>query len=322
MCLVSVIMPTYNSAKYIRESIISVVNQTFTDWELIVVNDESTDDTKEIVEEFCKQDNRITLVNQKNKKQAAARNTSIKASKGKFLAFLDADDIWHNKKLEIQLSVLIKNQNIDVIYTSGISLFQSSSITASYPITSGFLKGDEAYKKLFFNNFVPNLSVLLKRNWVDIIGLQDESLNIVGCEDWDYWIRLAKNGAIFFGVDEPLFIYRVHEMGVSRNVAQMKLAEFTALYNNIDYRFLSKETIYQRLSQLMQENVPQLLKINFHQFAKEEVKKVLKIKYSFRHQLVYLIISLKLNLFYNYIGYVFHPGRLLIKLKFKKSFVC
>ena len=123
--LVSIIMPAYNTEKYIQASIDSVLNQTFTNWELIIINDGSTDSTVEIVKENQKRDHRIILINQVNKKQAAARNAGFKISKGEWIAILDSDDLWVNNKLEIQLESCEK---ADVIYSSGIFYYEVSSI--------------------------------------------------------------------------------------------------------------------------------------------------------------------------------------------------
>lgn len=313
-------MPAYNADRYILQSIKTVFNQTFQNWELIVIDDGSTDKTRHIVKELQENDERIIYFHQENKKLSAARNSGLEIAKGKYIAFLDSDDLWEPDKLKKQIKV-IQNTDVDLVYSDGYILNDETKILHPYPTISGHFNGAQMYQMQFFQNYIPVLSVIFKKEWINIIGKQDEKL-IFGCEDWDYWLRMAKNGATFYGMPEKLFKYRVHEGGMSRKITQMKLAEFTALHNNIDYRLLSKEKIYKRLCQLMQENVPQLLKTYLHQFAEEEVKKVLQIKYSFKHQLVYVILSLKLTLFFKYVDYIFYPGKLLIKLKFKKSFVC
>lgn len=227
---VSVIMPAYNAQKHIGEAIDSVRAQSFIDWELIVVNDGSTDDTAKIVTSYSLTDRRIQLVTQPNKKQAAARNTGLRMAKGEWIAFLDADDLWRPEKLSRQLLC----SNADVTYTSGIKLFEPSGKMTPYDIHPGLVSSGEMYRMLFEWNPIPNLSVLIKRKLVEVAGLQNESIEVVGCEDWEYWIRLAKNGASFFGLNEDLFVYRVHQGGTSRNRLKMKLAQFHAKAYNLN----------------------------------------------------------------------------------------
>lgn len=109
--LVSVIIPVYNSEKFIKETIKTVQNQTYKNYELIVVNDCSTDNSKKIIEEEIKKDNKIKLINLKeNSGVAIARNTGIDNAKGKYIAFLDADDLWEKEKLEKQIEFMSKNE--------------------------------------------------------------------------------------------------------------------------------------------------------------------------------------------------------------------
>ena len=109
--LVSVIMPCYNMEKYIADSIESVKQQTYPYWELLIVDDASTDGTVAIVEKYCQQDHRIRCtIKTKHSGIATARNQCIKMAQGQYLAFLDADDIWHPKKLEIQLLFMVEKK--------------------------------------------------------------------------------------------------------------------------------------------------------------------------------------------------------------------
>ena len=107
--LISIIMPAYNAGKYIKESIESVFNQTYQNWELIIIDDGSTDNTSEVVQPFLIKDRRIQYYLQENGKQGKARNAGIKRSKGNLIAFLDADDVWMPAKLQAQIGVLKQN---------------------------------------------------------------------------------------------------------------------------------------------------------------------------------------------------------------------
>ena len=114
--LISIVMPAYNSEKYIRNSIKSVINQTYKNWELIIIDDYSTDNTVSIIEEF--QNKNIHLIkNKKNSGAAISRNKGIKLAKGNYIAFLDSDDLWNKEKLEKQINFM-KSNNYDFTYTS------------------------------------------------------------------------------------------------------------------------------------------------------------------------------------------------------------
>lgn len=113
---ITVVIPAYNAALYIAETIASVQQQTFTAWEVVVVDDGSTDNTAEIVKSFLT-DTRIKLVSQKNKGVSAARNTGIKAAQGKYVAFLDADDCFLNNNLQLKYDAITKDTSIDFVYS-------------------------------------------------------------------------------------------------------------------------------------------------------------------------------------------------------------
>ena len=113
---ISIIMPAYNAEKFIRESITSVLQQTYSNWELIIVDDGSTDNTKKIIQAFAQQDGRIHYIYQPNGKQGKARNAGIRHASGDLIAFLDADDLWTKDKLEKQGS-LIRRTNADLIFS-------------------------------------------------------------------------------------------------------------------------------------------------------------------------------------------------------------
>ena len=240
MQLVSIIMPAYNAAAFISEAITSVIEQTYSHWELIIIDDGSTDQTAAIVRKFQQTDSRISYYYQCNTKQAAARNNGVAKAKGEWIAYLDADDLWLKNKLEKQLTTASLSA-ATVIYTGGYIFDYQNNSKIPYPTEYGPLKGEEMYRKLFIANIVPILSVIIKKDLVQKIGQQDESLNMVGCEDLDYWLRLAKYGASFYGIEENLFLYRTNPSGISRNNLQMSLARASALIKNYDKKYFSNK---------------------------------------------------------------------------------
>lgn len=258
----SIIMPAYNAGKYISESIQSIINQTFKGWELIVVNDGSTDDTELIVQEFVKIYSTIKLINQDNKRLGAARNAGINASVGEWITFLDSDDLWDSKKLVIQHSLINKYKNVDVFFSNGYTFFEDKNIKLYYHfnVFRGLVDGKEMYKKLFSSNLIPILSVAIRKKTVEIIGLQKEDKIVLGSEDWDYWLRAAKSGAVFYGSELRLFTYRVHSNSMSGKILTQRLSSLYIKAQNFNSSVLDlvqKQGFFADLwdvfSQLIQE---------------------------------------------------------------------
>ena len=206
--LVSVIMPAYNAALYISEAIESVINQTFRNWELIIVNDGSTDATKEIILGFEKKDRRIKYLFQENGKQGKARNLGIAHSIGKYIAFLDADDLWVENKLAIQVNYLIANTEIDLIFSQGYSLNQANPINFDVIVKPIWNIND---LPLFIEkNQIPILSVVVKKTCLIDVDNFSEDLNIQNVEDYHLWLKLIIKQFNFTSISDRLFYYRTH----------------------------------------------------------------------------------------------------------------
>jgi teichuronic acid biosynthesis glycosyltransferase TuaG len=258
---VSIIMPAYNAEKYIEESILSAVNQTYRNWELIIINDGSTDNTRAIAEKFSNQDKRIKVVNQQNKRLGGARNTGIQNSTGEWIAFLDSDDLWEPAKLEKQIQATKAFPNVDVIYTAGWTLNEDDLNTLTpYDSPAGNFTGSEMYNVLLAGNVIPVLSVLVKKNIINKIGDQEENPFFHGCEDWDYWFRMAIQGANFYGMDEKLFYYRRHGSNMSGNSLQIAQAAVLlknfggSLENRHEIRSELKKTVNPLITRLIAED--------------------------------------------------------------------
>lgn len=200
---VSVIIPTYNRAHLIGRAIQSVLNQSYQDFEIIVVDDGSTDDTEEVIKEFQEQDKRIRCIrHEKNKGAAAARNTGITAAKGEYIAFQDSDDEWFSKKLEKQMNVFATAPvEVGVVYTSfwRIEKDKKNYIPSSW-VTQ---KEGKIHKELLKGNFVTTQSIVTRKECFEKSGMFDESLPRL--QDWELVIRLSKYYD-FKCVDEPLLI--------------------------------------------------------------------------------------------------------------------
>jgi glycosyltransferase involved in cell wall biosynthesis len=210
--LVSIIMPAYNAANYIQEAIDSVINQTFVDWELIIVDDGSTDHTKEVIAKNVLVDERIHYYYQKNGKQGKARNLAISKSKGTYLAFLDADDFWIPQKLEMQL-IEIEEKNVDLVFSDSYIFSTQQKIDSNKRMhtINRLLQGDEALRLFLIGNRIPNLTVLAKKEKIIAVGGFTTLMNIQNAEDYHLWLKLLIDGCAFYGSDKTLAYYRVHE---------------------------------------------------------------------------------------------------------------
>jgi len=208
--LVSVIVPTYNSGKYIKETLESVFSQTYSNIEVIVVDDGSADDTKEVLEPYMRQ---IKYIHKGNGGPASARNRGIREASGEFIAFLDADDLWLPGKLRTQVNFFNQNNGqTGLVHTNVIKMYGDG-------FTKIKLKGDYCAKgpySLFMGNFITNSSVLVRRQCFEALGYFDESKDLIANEDYDMWLRISSKYEIGY-IDEPLVIYRFHSQGISRD---------------------------------------------------------------------------------------------------------
>jgi len=202
MPTISVIIPTHNRSRALRRTIASVLRQTMPDFELIVVDDASVDDTQRVVEHFAAANIKY-ICHAKNQGAAAARNTGISNSHGKYIAFLDDDDEWLPDKLRLQFARLEASpMNVGAIYTGWLIVHGLTGNVLSQQIP--WLKGD-VFDSIFVRGFIaPTSTFLCRRSCFEKVGLFDESLQY--CEDHDMWLRIAKEFAVDC-VDEPLVRY-------------------------------------------------------------------------------------------------------------------
>lgn len=203
---ISVIMPVYNSEKYLRESIESILNQTFTDFEFILIDDCSTDNSWNIIEEYNKKDNRIIAIkNEKNMGVSFNRNLGIKKSISEYIAFLDSDDIALSERLYKQYCFLENNNNFCLCGTNFDIIDKNSKKIGERK----FPENNEEIKKsiLFFNPFGQN-TILVRKSIFDQVGLYNESLK--NAEDLDMWIRIGSKHN-FYNIQENLNQYRIHD---------------------------------------------------------------------------------------------------------------
>lgn len=215
---VSVVMAAYDYGHYIAQAIQSVVDQTFVDWELIIVDDGSTDDTRDVVTPFLT-DERIHYHYQVNRGQPGAENTGINLSRGQFLAFLDADDVWLPTKLAKQLGIFESSPQTGVVYSGRITIDPNGRELAPKP--QAHFRG-RVLHQLFRDNFVCFSSSVVRREVFKDVGLFNEEYR--HANDYDLWLRAAMHWG-FDVVDEPLVRYRTgHANLTSRGDTQLLTA--------------------------------------------------------------------------------------------------
>jgi glycosyltransferase involved in cell wall biosynthesis len=201
--LFSVVIPAYNAAKTIEAAAQSVFEQTIRDFEIVVVDDGSKDDTLAVAETIAASDSRVRVISQPNGGAAAARNAGIKAAIGKYVAFLDADDLWLAHKLERQLAVLDSEEDVNAVRCGAYYVNNDLEVLSARPC---FESDDVLLEILLFQNQSPWMSTLVvERGVFAKIGGFDTKLYMI--EDWELAIRLARHCNLK-SVEEPLALYR------------------------------------------------------------------------------------------------------------------
>ncbi len=233
--LVSIITPIFNSEKYLPLTINSVKKQTITNWELILIDDNSSDNSYKIAEEFAREDNRIKLIrNKQNLGPAITRNIGIKEAKGRYIAFLDSDDEWLPKKLEKQIKFL-NSQDLAFTYSA-------------YYIVE---EGNESFVKIFFPDEEVTYEKALKGNPIGCsTAIYDTKIlgkvympNILKRQDYGLWLEILKRVKKTKGILEPLAKYRRRKNSVSSNKIKAALYQWK-IYRDIEKLPLHKSIYY------------------------------------------------------------------------------
>ena len=210
--LVSIIMASYNAEKYIEEAIDSVLSQTYSNWELFVIDDFSNDNSVKIIKKFSDKDSRIKLIaSEINQGPGATRNLGLNQAKGRFIAFLDSDDIWISKKLETQILFMLKGL-IPISYTSYSIIDSLSKDTGRSVIVNN--------QKLLYTDYLKNTIIGFSTSVIDTkyFNYNFKLVTLSSREDTFLWINLLKDKNIFaLGLNEKLVKYRVHKSSITSN---------------------------------------------------------------------------------------------------------
>jgi glycosyltransferase involved in cell wall biosynthesis len=227
--VVSIIIPCYNTAQYLGEAIASALAQTFSEFELLIIDDGSTDSTPEIASCFLS-DSRVRYIRQDNMGLSAARNKGIELSQGEFIALLDADDIWDPEKLKSQLDAFDNMPDCGLVFTD-YSTFDEYGIIASEKNsvileTLNLLDFDTLYCR---NNFIYPSTVMIRRGLFETVG--DFDVTLKSAEDYDMWLRIAKASRLA-GIGSRLVRIRQHGSNMSLNIPRMLENEIAVIEKN------------------------------------------------------------------------------------------
>lgn len=215
---ISVIVPTYNRADFVGETIESILNQTYKNFELIIVDDGSTDNTEEVIGKF--KDSRIKYIKTDNwGGPARPRNTGIKKAKGEYIAFCDDDDIWLPKKLEKQIRVFQISNETAMLYTR-FKTIEGGVISNKIFPENGIYNSGSIFKSIYLWNFIACSGVMVKRSVLDQVGLFNTDPNLIAVEDADLWLRIALKHIIKCTDDLPLLLYRIQSQSISQGFIQ------------------------------------------------------------------------------------------------------
>lgn len=223
--LVSIVMPSWNTAKYIGESIKSVINQTYQNWELLIVDDCSTDNTDEVVESFLKQDSRIRYFrNTHNSGAAVTRNHALKKARGEWIAFLDSDDLWMPEKLEKQIEFM--NQNGYVFsYHDFVKIDEDDNPIGIY--VTGPAVVDK--RRMYHYDYVGCLTFMYSAKHFGLIQIKDIKKN----NDYAILLKLCKKGNCYL-LNENLAQYRIRKKSISHDKLSKKLRSHYDLFRKCD----------------------------------------------------------------------------------------
>jgi len=294
---ISVIIPTFNNDNFIGDCINSVLNQSLTPKEILIIDDGSIDNTKLIVSKIIKKNKIVRYFYQKNSGLSAARNIGIKKATGDFIAFLDSDDLWQKEKLEKQLAVFNnqKNNQLGLVYCDYIDIDKNGKKLVGYPSfkTIETLKGD-VYSKLALGNKISSSGsgVLIKKECFIEVGLFDEML--IAAEDWEMWLRISKKYLVDL-VNEPLVFIRRHNNNMSTDKKRIILG-ITMMAKKHQY-LLDEDSFLKYFMNLLSQQLliefPNIKTLNLtkEKLGKKLTKKITNKSYFLFFYLVYNLIT-------------------------------
>ena len=227
---ISIVMPAYNAENYVAESIESVLAQSYTDYEFLILDDCSTDHTLQIIDQYAAKDNRIVVIkNKQNLGVAETRNRGFQAARGKWIALIDSDDVWVRDKLKKKMGFIQNHPNAFLTYTAS-QFMDMQGNRYSY-----VMHADKQidYHTLLRKNLISCSSVIVDRSLMISVGMANDDIS----EDHAAWLKILKKISYAYGLDEPLLVYRISK--TSRSGARLRAA-----YRQYGcYRYIGKNAL-------------------------------------------------------------------------------
>lgn len=241
--LISVVIPAYNAGQFLDEILESVLSQTYENWECIIVNDGSMDNTESVAKKWCEKDSRFRLTNKENGGLSSARNWGIKESKAEYIAFLDADDILTPDSLEIRINTLLK-ENVDLVYSNAYRInYREYTKQLLRYVHTGRVEDISIFLEI--NQATPSTVLCRKKIIEDIGGFTWDKK----AEDLYCWLNLLLNNNSFYGIESPLVYYRIldHSMSASdRNCTK----EIIAIIEDLKLMLINSKVNYSKYLKL------------------------------------------------------------------------
>lgn len=285
--VVSVIIPTHNRCHLLARAIKSVLRQNFLDFELVIVDDCSTDETRKIVNQF--NDDRIKFfLMEKQGGGSAARNLGIKYAQGNYVAFLDDDDEWYAEKLIYQVQLMNLNHDIGLVYTGFVYIDSHTNQPVNKFIPA--MKGHLNDRLLKANCIGTTSTVMIRKECFETVGFFNESLK--SCQDWDMWIRISENYKVDY-INDVLVSYYVHSNSITTNY-KSRLQGYEGVFNRISKNFnLTSEIISYHYRQIgiIQSLLGQL------ELAKINFEKAFNLEKSFLNFIFYFTSIIRIPLY-------------------------
>jgi glycosyltransferase involved in cell wall biosynthesis len=258
--LVSVIVPVYNRAHLVTETVASILGQTYRNIEIILINDGSTDDSLKVIQTLQQEHpDVIRIIDQENQGQIIARNQGIQQARGQYIAFLDSDDLWVPDKLELQMPLF--DDGVGLVY-GGVELINEDGETTGFDACDPAIQG-EIYPQLLVKNRMTGGSVMVLRAALDRVGVFDPEFS--AAENWDLWLRICKVYQARL-VNKPVVKYRLHQNNMSKDMMLMQDAKRQIMAKHCDKH--SSDKLVARYSRLAEADL--YYKLGVYSFSREQ----------------------------------------------------
>jgi len=262
---ISVIMSAYNSEKYIEEAIESILDQTFADFEFIIIDDASEDNTLDIIKSYQKSDQRIKLLrNNNNLGLTRSLNKALKHSQSEYIARMDADDISHPERFETQINYLKDNPGIDILGTTAYNINENGEIIKERTVPLSYT---DIKKTILLANPVIHSSVIMKKSSLKEINNYNETFKKV--QDYELWFRALANDLIIENLPDKLLYYRVNDEYFNRKSLKYRITEFKVRLKGYKYLNTPIHKRYGLLIPLILGFIPKFLLKPAYKFMKK-----------------------------------------------------